>query len=396
MATKKNMDIPLRVRITFWLRRWVYLLWLLLLPLAWLLQPEHQVENPLLGLVSSDSETVGPIETVRIRKILVSVGQEVDIGDTLVEVDGFAETQEMNDLLNYRLRSAELKLDLAREAQEQNAFTFRLQSALEDSRVALEETLLNQKRDQAAFDSLKAEMDRLSPLVEKRLISELELSRIRPELKALELTLTGYPALLKAQQERLALAQKAWDDWMEKSAKQLTNSVAMTEYQDVQRLLKETAVEEQGQIAYLKAKSKGVVSRIQFKAGDVVSAGVPILRIMRPDQIEITGLLKPHQAAMIEEGLLFKVVVPFREVPRRYTARVVRMEPELLDLMDPFSTPSSVRYPTRGRRMYLAIEEKTHDLIPGESVLLTFPQLTFKERCRRFCRQVEARFNRLK
>ena len=102
-------------------------------------------------------------------------------------------------------------------------------------------------------------MDRLSPLVEKRLISELELSRIRPELKALELTLTGYPALLKAQQERLALAQKAWDDWMEKSAKQLTNSVAMTEYQDVQRLLKETAVEEQGQIAYLKAKSKGVV-----------------------------------------------------------------------------------------------------------------------------------------
>lgn len=396
MTTKKNSDIPFRVRVAFWLRRWVYVFWLLLLPVAWLLQPESQVENPLLGLVSSDSETVGPIETVRIRNILVSVGQKVEIGDTLAEIEGFAEAQALNDQLTYRLRSAELKLELARDAQERNAFAFRLQSALEDSRVAVEETLLNQKRDQATFDSLKAEMDRLLPMVEKRLISELELSRIRPELKALELTLAGYPALLKAQQERLALAQKAWDAWVEKSAGQLTNTVVMAEHQDVQRLVKESAAEGKGQIAYLKAKSKGVVSRIQFKPGDVVSAGVPILRIMRPDQMEITGLLKPHQAAMIQEGLVFTVVAPFREIPCRYHARVVRMEPELLDLMDPFATPSSVRYPTRGRRIYLAIEEATHDLIPGESVLLTFPPLTFKERCRRFYRQLEARLNRSK
>jgi hypothetical protein len=117
---------------------------------------------------------------------------------------------------------------------------------------------------------------------------------------------------------------------------------------------------------------------------------------MRPDQTEITGLLRPHQAALIHEGLRLTVIAPFREIPRRYHARVVRLEPELLDLMDPFSTPSSVRFPTRGRRFYLAIEDATHDLIPGESVLLNFPALTFTERCRHAYRQFEARINRIK
>jgi CBS domain containing-hemolysin-like protein len=75
--TKKNVAIPFRIRIVFWLRRWVYLFWLLLFPVAWLLQPESQVENSLLGLVSAESETVGPIATVRIRKINVrSAGDE--------------------------------------------------------------------------------------------------------------------------------------------------------------------------------------------------------------------------------------------------------------------------------------------------------------------------------
>lgn len=389
--TSKKIAVPFRIRVVFWLRRWVYLFWILLLPVAWLLQPENQIENPLLGLVSSESETVGPLETVRIRKIHVDVGQKVEIGDLLAEVEGFAEAQELNDQLLYRLRAVELKLDVERDTQERQALGFRLQSALEDSRVAVQETYLNQKRDQAHYDSLKAEFERLMPMVEKRLISELELSRIRPELKALELTVAAYPALLKAQEDRHALALKAWDDWVSKGGLQTNNMHLATEQQELQAVAQQMTRSQKGEVAYLKAKSKGIVSRIQYKAGDVVSAGVPILRIMRPDQMEIAGLLRPHQAAMIQEGLLFTVIAPFREIPRHCHARVTRLEPELLDLMDPFATPSSVRYPTRGRRIYLTIEEPDHGLIPGESVLLAFPAPTFPERCRRFYRQFEAR-----
>ena len=395
--TIRNAAIPFRIRIVFWLRRWVYLFWLLLLPVAWLLQPESQVENSLLGLVSAESETVGPIETVRIRKINVSVGQKVEVGDTLVEVEGFAEAQEMNDQLTYRLRSLEFKLGMDRDAQEKQVIAFRLQSALDDSRVSLEETRLNQKRDQATHDSLKTEVDRLHPLVEKRLISELELIRIRPELKALEQTLTCYPVLLKVQKERYDLSLKAWEGWQAHGGLQSSNTQWSAEQlQMLQKLAQQATSSDKGQIAYLKAKSKGIVSRIQYKPGDVVSAGVPVLRIMRPDQTEITGMLRPHQAALIHEGLRLTVIAPFREVPRRYHARVERLEPELLDLMDPFSTPSSVRFPTRGRRFYLALEDATHDLIPGESVLLKLPALTFHERCHHFYRQFTARINRFK
>jgi len=395
--TKKNIAIPFRIRIVFWLRRWVYLFWLLLFPVAWLLQPESLVENSLLGLVSAESETVGPIETVRIRKINVSVGQKVEVGDTLVEVEGFAEAQEMNDQLTYRLRSLEFKLDMDRDVQEKQVISFRLQAALDDSRVSLEETRLNQRRDQATHDSLKTEMERLQPLVEKRLISELELIRIRPELKALEQTLASYPALIKAQQERYELAMKSWEGWLAQGVAQHSNMQWTVEQrQTLQGLAQHVTASDKGQIAYLKAKSKGVVSRIQYKAGDVVGAGVPVLRIMQPERTEITGMLRPHQAALIHEGLRLTVLAPFREIPCLYHARVVRLEPELLDLMDPFSTPSSVRFPTRGRRFYLAIEDPKHDLIPGESVLLNFPPLTFRERCSLFYRQFEARITRFK
>jgi multidrug resistance efflux pump len=395
--TKRSAAIPFRIRIVFWMRRWVYLFWLLLFPVAWLLQPDSQVENSLLGLVSAESETVGPIETVRIRKINVSVGQKVEVGDTLVEVEGFAEAQEMNDQLTYRLRSLEFKLNMDRDAQEKQVIAFRLHSALDDSRVSLEETRLNQQRDQATHDSLKTEVDGLRPLVEKRLVSELELIRIRPQLKALEQTLACYPTFLKAQQERYDLALKAWEGWQAQENPASSNTQWSAEQrQTLQGLAKHVTSSDTGQIAYLKSKSKGIVSRIQYKPGDVVSAGVPVLRIMRPDQTEITGLLRPHQAALIHEGLRLTVIAPFREIPRRYHARVVRLEPELLDLMDPFSTPSSVRFPTRGRRFYLAIEDATHDLIPGESVLLNFPALTFTERCRHAYRQFEARINRIK
>jgi multidrug resistance efflux pump len=395
--TKKNTAIPFRIRIVFWLRRWVYLFWLLLFPVAWLLQPESQVENALLGVVSAESETVGPIETVRIRKINVSVGQKVEVGDTLVEVEGFAEAQEMNDQLTYRLRSLEFKLDMDRDVQEKQVITFRLQAALDDSRVSLEETRLNQRRDQATHDSLKTELERLQPLVEKRLISELELIRIRPELKALEQTLASYPALLKVQQERYELALKSWEGWLAQGVAQHSNMQwSVEQRQTLQGLDQHVGASDKGQIAYLKAKSKGVVSRIQYKAGDVVGAGVPILRIMQPELTEITGMLRPHQAALVHEGLRLTVLAPFREIPSRYHARVVRLEPELLDLMDPFSTPSSVRFPTRGRRFYLTIEDPKHDLIPGESVLLNFPALTFRERCGHFYRQFEARITRFK
>jgi multidrug resistance efflux pump len=240
-------------------------------------------------------------------------------------------------------------------------------------------------------------MERLQPLVEKRLISELELIRIRPELKALEQTLACYPVLLKAQQERYDLALKAWEGWLAQGGAQQSNMQWTVEQrQTLQGLAQHVTASDKGQIAYLKAKSKGVVSRIQYKAGDVVGAGVPVLRIMQPELTEITGMLRPHQASLVHEGLRLTVIAPFREIPGRYHARVVRLEPELLDLMDPFSTPSSVRFPTRGRRFYLAIEDAKHDLIPGESVLLNFPPLTFRERCRHFYRQFEARITRFK
>ena len=385
---KRKAHIPLRIRLTFWMRNWVWLFWLLLLPLVWVLLPLERLSNPIMGIVEAETETVGAIETVRIRALPVVVGQRIKPGDVLVEVEGFAEQKDRLEALDYMVRMLSFQQNAQQQEQSVFALELRTRQVIEDTRVTLAEKEMELSRDKAMLEGLRKEIAHLEPLVKQGLLPDTELTRLRPEMTALSETLACYPALINTLTARLASAEtelKQIEQW--KTSQQSSFSgiqeKTMTAIGDMVSNL------EKGAVAYLRAKSAGVVSRIQYAVGDVVEAGTPMIRITEDSAITIVGMLRPHQAVLVREGMTLAVVPPFRSIYKRYYAEVTCIEPEVLDLTDPFVPASQNRFPIRGRRVTLVLKGDDHDFIPGETVTIYLPPPTFQQKINQLISQIQ-------
>ena len=375
----RKPKIPFRIRLVFWTRNWVWLFWLLLLPLVWILLPLERLANPIAGLVSAETETVGAIETVRIRALPVEVGRLIKPGDVLVEVEGFAEQKDKLEALDYTVRMLTVQQNAQQQEQGLFALELRTRQLLEDTRVALAEKAMEQARDTATLEGLRQEAAHLEPMVQKGLIPDTDLTRLRPQITALTETLASYPALTAALTARLASAQAELDQIAQWKAAQQAASASAQE-KTLAAIGDMVSNLQRGTVAYLRAKSEGIVSRIQYAVGDVVPAGTPIIRITASSGISVVGMLRPHQAVIVREGMTLAVVPPYRPTYKRYLAEVTRIEPEVLDLTDPFTPLSRNRFPTRGRRMTLTLKNDDHDLIPGESVTIYLPPPTLRQK----------------
>ena len=387
MAKNKH-KIPFKMRLVFWTRNWVWLVWLIFLPVVWLLLPLERLLNPITGVVSAESETLGAIETVRIRALPVVVGQEVQPGDILVEVEGFAEQQDRLGALEISMRMLGVQQNAYQQEQSIFAMELRTNQVLEDTLVALAEKQMEQARDRAMLNGFLQEIQHLEPLVEQGLIPDTELTRLRPQITALTETLASYPALINTLNSRLASARaelRQIERWKADQRSSFSGSHERT----LSTIDETVSSLEEGSIAYLRAKSAGVVSRIQFAVGDVVPEGTPIIRITSKESLKITGLLRPHQIGLVEEGMEVTVVPPYRSKYKRYKAEVLYIEPEVMDLTDPFVPYSRNRFPTRGLRMTLALKTNDHDFIPGESVTIYLPSPSFGQRIQQILGQIQ-------
>ena len=371
------------------MRNWVWLFWLLLLPLVWVLLPLERLANPIMGIVEAETETVGAIETVRIRALPVTVGQRIKPGDVLVEVEGFAEQKDRLEALDYTVRMLDFKQNALRQEQDIFALELRTRQVIEDTRVTLAENVMEQSRDKAMLEGLRKEIAHLEPLVKQNLLPDTELIRLRPEMTALEVTLASYPALINTLNARLATAEKELkqiEQW------KVSQQAAFSGIQDKTMTAIDNMVSnlEKGSVAYLRAKSSGIVSRIQYAVGDVVADGTPMIRITEDSAISIVGMLRPHQAALVREGMTLAVVPPFRSTYKRYHAEVTCIEPEVLDLTDPFVPASQNRFPVRGRRITLTLQDgDIHDFIPGETVTIYLPPPSLQQKINQLINQIK-------
>jgi len=385
---KRKPKVPFRIRLVFWTRNWIWLLWFLLLPLVWLLLPLERLFNPITGVVFAETETVGAIETIRIRALPMTVGQRVKPGDVLVEVEGFAEQKDRLEALDHMERMLSIRQNAQQQEQGIFALELRTRQLLEDTRVALAEKAMEQARDKAMLEGLRQEAAHLEPMVKQGLIADTELTRLRPQITALTETLASYPMLINALNARLASAEKELEQIQHWKA---THQSPLASVQDKTLTAIDDMVGnlEKGAVAYLCAKSSGIVSRIQYAVGDIVPSGTPIIRITADTDISIVGMLRPHQAALVSEGMTLAVVNPFRTTYKRHFAEVTRIEPEVLDLTDPFVPVSRNRFPTRGRRIILTLQDAAHDFIPGESVTIYLPPPTLRQKVDQLISQIQ-------
>lgn len=348
-----RMPWPFRLRR---LARWGLLVPMIaLVPLLlWFLTREGGGTDRFIGQVEAESETVGPVGTVRILSIDVQLGQRVEPGDVLVRLDPAgpaldAAVQEAR-LLDYEQSALRYRQTLQESER-------RCRQIVQEAAVSLEAERMNRARDEAELAGLKAEMARLRPLIEKRLVSEIELSTLRPKAAALEQTVVRYAPLIDALQVR--------------------HDQAVEDLQEVRTRLADSAAPAAssrpmaaGEPAVLRASRAGVVSRIQYQAGDVVVAGEAIVRVTAERSRYITGMLTQRQLLGMAVGDRLQVVRAADPAQPPLTARVESIDPEVMDLLDPFNP--APRFPVRGRRVRLQVIEENALLVPGETVTLRF------------------------
>ena len=341
------------------------------------------------GLVESESETVGPVTTARILTIEVQPGQRVNAGDVLVRLES---TDRELELAMSEARLKDYAQGVLRYEQGETRYRQAVQEAerrsrqaAQESSVALETEKLNRARDVAELEGLKAEIARLQPLVDRRLVSETELSSLRPKAQALAQAVAQYAPLIDALQKRHEEALKDLAELRAQQAATASGRTAAAPLADSMRQVSETCRQAAAKNpAVLKASRAGVVSRVLRQPGDVVVAGEPLVRVASANSLYITGFLMQRRFEGLEVGDKLRVTRGTAGNPVRLTAQVEAIDPEVMDLLDPFNP--APRFPVRGRRVRLRVLEQNNTLVPGETVSLeTGRRETWLEGVKRIC-----------
>lgn len=386
---RKTMRVPWRLRMRRLLRGCFLLVVIALIPYFLWLQTQDPSTYRFSGLVEAETETVGPVENARILSVEVQVGQRVKPGDVLVRLDPSdrASEQAMNEarLKDYEQGALRYEQGADRYRQTLQESERRARQTLQEASVALEAEKMNRARDEAELLGLKAEIARLQPLVDRRLVSETELSSLRPNAQALEQAVAQYAPLIEALQQQRDQASADLQEVQKRLAAASSEGSAadpiLVSLRQAAESYRQAAAKDP---AVLLASRAGLVSRVLRQPGDVVVAGEPIVRVAAAGSLYITGLLTQRQLEGVSVGDKLRVTRTANGRQAALTAQVELVEPEVMDLLDPFNPVP--RYPVRGRRVRLRVLDENNTLVPGETVSLESGRReTWLEGVKRIC-----------
>ncbi|MBN1268210.1 MAG: HlyD family efflux transporter periplasmic adaptor subunit [Kiritimatiellae bacterium] len=296
------------------------------------------------GVVDTVRVQVSPLEDSRLQAILVSIGQDVRMGDPLAVMD--------TTLLDAELVSERLQVER------------QFAGEVADLTVDLQDARLRFAEARGELDVLATEVDRLEELLEQRMIDRQTVSRLRARRGALEEMVKAYPQMIAEIEQALGHAmvrkESAWR-WVGSPQEGAPEAQAgwLNRRRD----------------AYtLRASMDGTVSSIDHEVGEMIPAGEGILSIVSGEGLRIIGFLPEVYAREAEVGMQAYLLRSAGEsilIP----ARVEGIAPDVFDLplmMNPM--PNRV---LRGRRIVL-VPETGYDLLPGERVEIQFhrPWLT--------------------
>lgn len=385
---REKMQVPLRIRLQRVMRIWFLLVILGLIPVFLWIQTRDASLYRFAGLVESESETVGSVQPARILSVEVQPGQRVDSGDVLVRLDP---ADRPLDLVMQETRLADFEHSVLRYEQDVVRYKQTLQESerrcrqtVQEAAVELETAKMNGSFSEAELAALQAEIKRLQPLIDKRLVSEIEISSLRPKAQALEKTVARYAPLIETLQKRYDQATNDQQEVRALCASAEKTSSADPLKESVRQVTQTYKQAVKNEPFVLRASRAGIVSRVQRQAGDVVVAGEPIVRVASASSMHITGLLTQRQLAGLALGDKLEVIRLGGGNTKPLTAQVEAFDPEVMDLIDPFNPVP--RFPMRGRRVRLRVLEADETLVPGEAVTLqSGRQESWRESVRRIC-----------
>jgi HlyD family secretion protein len=312
------------------------------------------------GVVESESsrKTIQHLEGGIIRKILVSDGDIVRSGQTLIELDDTRAGSEMQSLQGQfwdaAARAARLQAEQQRferiaipDALEQDSrqsevaaaavsaqqFIFQARLQVHESQLAVirerrrqvEKEIEGLKAQETAtgqrVDIVREELDMVATLVNKGLERRPRLLNLQRELADVEgrrgeiaAQIARAGQVISEQQATLFKLESERQNEIAQSLREAQNQI----FQLRERLL---AARDQLSRTEVKAPEDGVITDLRIHtAGGVIGAGAPLMDLVpRQDRLIVTARLRPEDIDVVHPGLSAEVhLVPYnqRRVPR--------------------------------------------------------------------------------
>ena len=320
----------------------------------------------ITGTAERVVETISPLETARIVKVHVKVGDRVEAGDIIAQLDTAIIDAE-SAVLKERIIQSRLESQL-----EQLTLERQFASAHQEAQQALRDAQMQFKIDTVEHDALVEEIARLEPLLQQQLIDAGVLVAKKARERVLREILTLSPdniAALQAQVQRSELQKQSALARL-KEMEALVDSNA----EDQQEAVNLVNIRKDGYT--LRALQSGVISEVEGRAGDVVEAGASIATILIDGPSRIVGFLTENNLSSVAIGTPANIypTASVRDVGV-VQAHVVQVSPAVYSLPERVSPIRG--QVVRGRRVILALEDEVQ-LVPGETVSIEIESSLFE------------------
>ena len=299
---------------------WPWLIWLCAAVAILLLLPGGMHRIRFHGVAERTYEFISPLESGRLKSLLVDLGDTVHAGQLIGELD--------NETL-----ASEMLMD--------QASLTKTRDKVQSIRCDIESLKLEQAKTAAELKSLKGQWKRTEELLAKNLVLEQEVNDVRPQIEALTEVLTHYPGLIAQLERRLELAE---------ADAELLNGEELRELQVAQ--------------CRLVTRAAGVVAEVLHQPGDVVRTGDPVVRVSNVSTSRIIAFMPEDKQMDLAEGEQCRVISSATRETYRGTVKTVTADIRKLPVFTGFSDQI-----LRGRRIVVLLDDN-RELMPGEQVVV--------------------------
>lgn len=347
-------------------RFWPLLIFVFFIFLAAYLYSRGGKYRVMTGTAERVVENVASLESARVASIHVQIGDHVEAGDVIAQLDtGIIDAE--NAVQKERIVQARLDAQL-----EQLTLERQFSIALQDAEQALRQVELELRLSSVEHEALVQEIARLEPLLEQRLVSAESVAEKKSRESVLRETIELMPDHIEALASDVERAKEQ-------------KATAMVRMKEIAEAMTNATDAEGGALKLLnarrdsytlRAKQEGVVAQIDRQPGDVVEPGGTIASLLIQGPIRVVGFLPESDLSAVAIGTPANIypTASLRETGV-IRGRVAQVSPAVYSLPE---RASPIRgQVVRGRRVVLELEVQVN-LIPGETVSIEIESSLFQ------------------